>query len=540
MNITRFAIEKNRVTAVALILIVIAGFMIFRAMPRAEDPGFIIRTALVLTYFPGASPERVEMLVTDKLEKAIKEMAEMDFVTSESKTGVSVVYVNIKESYTEMRPIWDSLRRKVERVKEELPDGVIGPFVDDEFGDVFGTIITITGEGFNYAELKEIADNVRDELLLIEEVGKVHIFGTQEERIFVEYNNARLAELGLSAYQLINILQSQNIIIPGGDVATDQERIILEPSGSFETVEEIKRTLINIPGRSDLISLEDLAFIYRGYIDPPKSLTHSSGLQALALAINMREWGNIIVLGEKVKELVERLQGVYPIGIEFDMVAFQPEHVDKKVKDFTRNLMQAVAIVILVMLFTLRLRTGLVVAALVPMAMIMSIMVMSIFNIGLNQMSLASLIIALGMLVDNAIVMSESIMVQMTAGKKAIDAAIDSASELRIPMITSSLTTAAAFLPIFLAESDVGEYTAPLFKVVTITLLCSWVLALTMTPMLCVRFIKVKAKTGEYPYNTKFYDKYRRFLLSLLKRPLITLLAAYLHSLISTTSNNLH
>lgn len=518
MNIARAAIEKNRITAFALVFIILAGLMTFQNMPRAEDPGFIIRVALILTYFPGAAPERVEMLITDKLEKAIQEMPELDFVQSESTTGLSILYVFVKQNYREMRPIWDSLRRKVDRVKGELPDGVIGPLVNDEFGDVFGTIITITGEDFSYTELKEVADEVRDELLLIEEIAKVDIYGAQEERIFVEYKDSRLAEVGLSASQLIGILQSQNIVIPGGDITTGEEKIVLEPSGSFESIRDLKRTLINIPGRRDLIYLEDLTRVYRGYIDPPQSIVLSSGRRALALAINLREGGNIITLGKEVKELVGRLQGFYPIGMEFDIVAFQPDDVARKVGDFTGSLLQAIGIVVLVMLITLGLRTGLIVASIVPMAMIISIFVMSIFNIGLDQMSLASLMIALGLLVDNAIVMSESIMVEISAGKKPIDAAIESATELRWPLLIGSLTTAAAFLPIFLADSDVGEYTAPLFKVVTITLLCSWILAETVTPMFCVYFVKVKKKAVQY--DTKFYAFYRKFLISLLRRPI--------------------
>jgi multidrug efflux pump subunit AcrB len=523
MSMTSAAIEKNRVTVVFLILILIAGLMAFRVMPRAEDPGFVIRAAMVLTYFPGASPERVEMLVSDKLEKAIQEMPELDYVTSESTTGVSVVVVFIKESYTEMRPIWDNLRRKMERVKSELPEGVIGPLVNDEFGDVFGTVVTVTGEGYTYAELKEVADDVRDELLLIEEVAKVDIHGAQDEHIFVEYNDARLAEVGLSAGQLVGILESQNIVIPGGDVTTGLERIVLEPTGSFGSVEDLRQTLVTVPGRQDLIYLEDLADVYRGYVDPPSSIVRSSGKPALALAVNLREGGNILVLGEKVRSTIDRLRTVYPIGLEFDFVAFQPDAVEGKVNDFLGSLVQAVAIVLVVMLITLGIRTGLVVASLVPMAMIMSILIMSFFKIGIDQMSLAALIIALGMLVDNAIVMSESIMVQMRSGKKAVAAAIDSAKELRTPMLTSSLTTAAAFLPIFLAESGVGEYTAPLFKVVTITLLSSWVLALTMTPLLSTRFLKVKPAPEGNPYDTRFYRRYRSVLLALLRHRALTI-----------------
>jgi multidrug efflux pump subunit AcrB len=528
MNITKAAIEKNRVTSVTLIIIFLSGIGVFRTMPRAEDPGFIIRTALVLTYFPGGSPERVEQLVTDKLEKAIQEMPEIDFIFSESKTGASVIFVNMKESYTKMRPIWDSLRRKVNRASEELPEGVIGPIVNDEFGDVFGTIVSIMGDGYSYAELKEIADEVRDELLLIEEVAKVDIVGEQEERIFVEYNNARLAEVGISAGQLMQILKSQNIVIPGGKIITEREQIVLEPTGNFESIDDLRQTLISIPGRRDLLTLGDFAHIYRGYIDPPLSVMHSSGISALGLAMSLREGGNIIILGEKVNQLMERVKSKYPYGVEFDFVAFQPKNVDNKVREFVSNLLQAIGIVLLVMLITLGVRTGLVVASLVPMAMIMSVLVMSFFKIGLDQMSLASLIIALGMLVDNAIVMSESIMVQMSGGKKAIDAAIDSARELRIPLLISSLTTAAAFLPIVLAESNVGEYTAPLFKVVTITLLSSWVLSLTMTPLFCVLFLRVKKRTSESPYSSKFYLKYRNILITLLRHPYLSIAGIFI------------
>lgn len=526
MDITKAAIEKNRVTMVALLVVFIAGVGAYNSLSRAEDPGFIVRTAQVQTIFPGASPERVEQLVTDKLEKAIQEMPEIDFLTSTSKSGMSVIMVNILPTYTEMRPIWDNLRRKVDKVRSDLPDEVIGPTVNDEFGDVFGTIITLTGDGFSYAELKEIADQSRTELLHIREVAKVEIFGIQEERIFVEYNNARLAELGISPFQLSSILESRNIIIPGGQIYTSSEQIVLEPTGNFDSIEELKKTVIKLPQSDKVLYLGDLANIYRDYIDPPKSKVHYDGKPSLALAISLREGGNIIDLGEEVIKQVERFRESYPIGVEFDLVSFQPIHVDKKVSEFVGSLFQAIAIVLAIMLLFLGIRTGLVVASLIPMAMIMAILVMSFFNIGLDQMSLASLIIALGMLVDNAIVMSESIMVQMSEGKKAIPAAIDSANELKIPLLTSSLTTAAAFLPIFLAESNTGEYTAPLFKVVTITLICSWLLSLTMTPLFCVKFLKIKVSKAETSFNSRFYNKYRSLLLSLLKNRTYTVVAA--------------
>jgi multidrug efflux pump subunit AcrB len=520
MNITRLAIEKNRVTGVALLVIAAAGIAAYFSAPRAEDPGFIIRMATVFTAYPGAGPERVEQLVTDKLEKAIQEIPELDFVFSESKTGASVIFVNIEERYRHMRPIWDKLRRKVEKARAELPaTGIIGPVVNDEFGDVFGILINLTGDGFSYRELKEVADEVRNEFLLLDLVAKVEIYGAQEERIFVEYSNARLAEIGLSPLQLRSVLEAQNIIIPGGAVSTEFEKITLEPSGNFETVEDVKRTVIQLPGRADLVFLEDVADVYRGYIDPPETKARASGVPGLVLAISMREGGNIIQLGEEVRSALARIEAFYPIGVEFDIVQFQPDAVDQKISDFIGNLLQAIAIVCVVMLLFLGIRTGLVVASLIPMAMLMALMVMGLLDIGLDQMSIASLIIALGMLVDNAIVMSESIMVQMEEGKPPVQAAVDSARELRIPLLTSSATTAAAFLVIFLAESSTGEYTAPLFKVVTITLLSSWILALTMIPLLSAKFLRVKKERSAESFDTPAYRRYRGLLLTLLRRP---------------------
>ena len=513
MSLTKTAIERNRVTLMVLTVIFFAGIQAFFSLPRAEDPDFIIRVAQVITYFSGASPERVEQLVTDKLEKAIQEMPELDFVQSESKTGVSILIVSILERYEDMRPIWDKLRRKIEDARTELPEDVRGPFVNDEFGDVFGTIVTLTGEGYSYAELEDIAEDVRDEVLLIPEVAKVEIYGAQEERIFVEYNNARLAELGVSPFQLQQLLASQNIIFPGGDVRTSHEEIVLEPSGNFESVEELRSTVIRLPGREDLMYLGDLANVSRGYIDPPRTKTHASGTEGLALAVSLREGGNITVLGEKIEALISDLQAQFPYGITFDFAALQSFHVNRKVDDFVGNLFQAILLVLVVMLVSLGLRTGFVVAALVPMAMIMALLIMSFLGIGLDQMSLAALIISLGMLVDNAIVMSESIMVQMAAGKTPVDAALESARELQVPLLTSSATTVAAFLPIYLAESATGEYVAPLFKLVAITLFSSWVLALTMTPLLCVKFLRVKASPEKDGFDSRFYRIYRRLLL---------------------------
>ena len=398
--------------------------------------------------------------------------------------------------------------------------------MDDEFGDVFGTILTLTGDGYTYAELRDIAQEVRGELLRIEDVSKVEIHGLQEERIFVEYDNARLAELGLSPKGLEQILESQNVIQPGGHVNTGDERISLEPSGNFESVEDLRRSIIRLPDSSGLVHLEDIAVIERGTIDPPSSMTRASGERALALAVAMREGGNIIGLGEEIQALVDRLNRLYPIGLDFEIVAFQPDVVRKKIDDFGSNLLQAIVIVAGVMLVTLGLRTGLVVSALIPTTMLATLLVMQMAGIGMDQMSLAALIIALGMLVDNAIVVSESIMVRMAAGQPGREAAIEAAAELRVPLLTSSLTTAAAFLPIYLAEKEVGEYCAPIFLVVAIALLASWLLALTMITLLCSVVLKAPEEPQTESYDGLFAKLYRGVLVGCLRVPVLPLVAA--------------
>lgn len=506
-----------------LLVIILAGFSAYQKMPKDYDPGFILRTAQIITYFPGASPERVELLVSDKIERVIQELPELDFVKSESRTGISIISANIKESYKHLRPIWDNLRRKVDAVQEELPNEAMTSVVNDEFGDVYGIVIGLTAEGYSYHDMKKIADQVKDELLRLPESAKVDVFGEQEEHVFIEYNNAKLAKLGISPSQLSEQLASRNIVIPGGSIDIGSEKIALEPTGNFESSDDIGKTIIQIPGSDGVQYLRDLVTVSRGYVDPAKSKVSLNGVPALSIAVAMRTGGNNILLGQQVKELLTRLTAAYPIGVDFELVSFLPKDVEKKVDDFASNLIQAVVIVTLVMLLSLGIRTGFIVAVLIPSSMIFGILVMSALNIGIDQISLAALIIALGMLVDNGIVMSENIMVQMANGKKSIDAAIDSANELKIPLLTSSLTTAAAFLPIFLAESTTGEYTASLFKVVTITLLCSWILSMTVIPMLCVYFMKVSNK--QQSFDTTFYNRYRSTLYSFIRFRWLTLSA---------------
>jgi len=520
VNLTSAAIDYDRFTLTIVALVVVAGIFAFQSLPKAQDPGFIVRTAVITTRFPGASPERVELLVTDKIEKKIQEMPEIDSITSESRTGISLIYANFKESYKIMRPIFDDLRRKVDTVTPDLPQGALIPEVNDEFGDVFGSVYTLSGDGFSYADLKIVADELRDELLKEPDIAKVSIHGEQQEVIFVEYNNARLAELGLSPQQLSASLASVNILSSGGDIVSGRERIALEPTGNFESLDDLQRTVIQIPGGA-LVYLEDIANVYRGYKDPPKSMSRVNGEPTLAIAVSMRKGGDILKLGERLNVLMPELVSQYPWGIKIDKVWFQADLVENVVNSFSSSLGQAILIVILVMIAFLGLRTGLVVGSLIPTTIIASFFTMQIFDITVNQISLTALIIALGLLVDNAIVIVESIIVKREHGQDAVTAAIESGKELKTPLLISSLTTAVAFMPIAMAKSAVGEYTADIFYVVGIALISSWILAMTFVPMLTTVTLKIQPSksNGDDPFAGRWYTFYRSLLTASLRCP---------------------
>ena len=521
MDITSFALRKDKVTIVFTLLLFIYGIISFMDLPRAKDPGFIIRTATVVTYFPGASAKRVEQLVTDKLEKNIQEMPEIDFIKSTSKSGVSIIFVNILEKHKQMRPIWDSLRRKVDNGKRELPSGVSSPIVNDEFGDVYGTLISISSDGLSPKELEDIADDTKDVFLRLEDVAKINILGIQPQRVHIEFDNSKLASLNLSASYLKTILESKNIVLSGGSIKVDSSRLSIEPSGNYNNLKEIENTLIPL-NTNESIYLKDLALVSYAYKDPSSYLVNKDGKNSLVLAISMKKDGDIISLGKKIDEIELKVQSKLPLGVKLDRLFNEPKIVDNIISNFVSNLLQAMALVIIVMLLSLGLRSGLIVAVLIPMSILTSFTIMSIFDIWLDQVSLAALIISLGLLVDSAIVMSESIMVLMQRGKSVVEASIQSAKELRVPLLTSALTTSAAFLPIFLAKSMTGEYTASIFKVVTIVLLSSWFLALTLTPVLSKYFMKKDIK--KVKEESFIYQSYRKFLELILNFRLITII----------------
>ncbi|MEN8264418.1 MAG: efflux RND transporter permease subunit [Nitrospirota bacterium] len=525
--LTKFAIKNNVLTISIIAVLVILGLSVFNSMPRDDMPPFLIRYVSIVTSFPGAGPERVENLVTDKIEEVVQEIPEIDYITSESRTGISIVNVSIKESEFNLRPIFDDIRRKVEDMEHILPEGT-NVVIKDEMGDVFGIIVGLTADGYSHAEMKEIADDIRDGLIKLPDAAKVEISGEQEERVYIEFDEARLADLGLTKQKLQGLITETNIVFPGGDIKVGDRRIILEPTGSFESVEDLRNIIVSSTG-GEIIRLGDVTNIYRGYIDPRESINKINGRPGLAIAINLKEGGNIIQLGEQVDRRLNEYRAIYPHGVEIERVASQDFKVDKSVKDFINNLVQAVIVVLVVMLLFLGLRTGLVVASLIPVTIVMTLLIMSLMEVGLNKVTLASLIIALGMLVDNAIVMSESIMVKMEQGVTAFDAAVESSKELIIPLLVSSLTTSAAFMAFFLADSVMAEIMGNIFVVVSIALLSSWLLSLTMITLFCVYAIKINKSENKKPdIFERIGVSYRKFLILNLKKSYILISAIVL------------
>ena len=502
MNLAKFSIDKNRITFMVLATIIIMGLAMYPSLSRDSMPPYTVRVATVVSQFPGAGPERVEQLVTDKIEKLAQELPELKEVSSTSRSGLSVVNVTLKDEVAaqKMQAVWDRLRRKLNAL-QGLPQGVTPSLNDDGVGDVYGIVVGLTSDGYSYAEMKTYADDIKDALIKIPDAAKVEMGGEQEERIFVEFDNSRLKEYGLSASKLQQSIASTNILNSGGQVNLGDERIILEPTGNFNSVDDIKNMLISVGNdtSSQLVKLGDITAVSQGYIDPPTQKIRINGKDAISLHVNLKENANVIALGEEVDAVVNTWKQKLPIGLELTRVSSLDSYIDVKVSDFIVNLMQSIAIVLLVMLIFLGVRTGLVIASLIPIVTIMTLMIMGVIKMGLNQVTLAALIMALGMLVDNAIVVAETIMVKMEQGVQKKQAAIEAFSELWMPLLISTLTTSAAFLAFYLSPTTMGDIVGPIFVVITIALMSSWIIALTVITLFCYLFLKVKPKHERKP-----------------------------------------
>ncbi|WP_419786645.1 efflux RND transporter permease subunit [Pseudodesulfovibrio sp.] len=515
MNPAKWCITNNRTSIIIFLLIAMSGVMTFFSIPKDEDPDFTIRTAVITTVFPGASPKRVEELVTDKLEERIREISAVKNVESQSMSGFSIVKVEFEDHIKDMDPYWQKLRNKVDDAAPDLPEEAQTPIVNDEFGDVFGIVVAITGDGFSYRELKDAADDVRDQLLKVDGVGKVERWGVQAERIFVDFTNSRMAAAGVSPFALAQMIDHQNTIQPSGSSLLGPERIIIEPTGEFNGVEDIHSIAIRPPNQKTSVRLADVTNISRGFADPPSTMTRYNGKPGLILAVSMADGGNITELGKRITKKLNEIRSNLYIGLDADVLVFQPDYVNTAIRDFMINLLESFGFVVVIILAFAGLRTGLIAGSLVPMAMLGCIALMPSFGVGLQRISIASLIISLGILVDNGVVVSESILVRLASGQDRMKAVTGAVSELWMPLLAASLTTIFAFLPIPLADKPVGEFCQSLFIVVSLTLGCSWALSMTMVPMLC--YYLLKPKVVVQTYASRLYRIYRSMLVWSLK-----------------------
>ncbi len=510
MNLTSLTLNNNRIAIIALLIIAAVGIGNYFDLSRDSMPPYTIRIASVVTRFPGADPQKVENLVTDKLEEAIREMADVKTLESESRTGLSVITVKLKDRVNadELQPIWDELKDKVNDVKPFLPQSVMGPIVKDkDVGTVFGIILGVSGDGVPYNVMEDYAEEIRNKLLLLPDAAKVKYGGIQEERIIIEFDDQQLSRYGLNVGRLKGIIAATNILYPGGEINVGNKRITLDPTGNFESIEDLKRTLI--PTKTGAtIFLEDITHIYQDYITPKEKIVKINGEDAISLFISLKEGANIVRLGEGVQKLIPEINASLPIGIELVRMASQDEIVNQQVNGFLVSLMQSIVIVLVVMLLFLGFRTGSLVATLVPMVILSTFFFMNLFDLGLNKVSLAALIISLGLFVDNGIVMSESILLRVEKGDSTFKAAVESCRILMVPLLISTLTTSSAFLSFALAETPMGEMASPLFSVVSISLLSSWVLTFTFIPLLAIVMIKVKDTKEEEPgFIDRMMDK---------------------------------
>ena len=514
LNLSAWALAHQQLVLYFIVALLISGVIAYGNLGQAEDPDFTIKVVVINTLWPGASAEEVELQITEKLEKKLQETPWLDHVRSFSRPGQSMIFVLLKD-YTppkEVPEVWYQVRKKLGDIRHTLPRGAQGPFINDEFGDTFGTVYAFTADGFSYAQMKEYAEAARKEMLRIPNIAKVELLGEQAEKVYIEISHKKLATLGIEPLLIFNILDSQNSMTPAGSVDTASDRIYLRVSGDFDSVESIRE--IGIRANNRQFRLGDIARVYRGYADPPSLKMRYQGQEAIGLAVSMAKGGDIIELGNQLAPAIARIRENLPVGLELHSVADQPTVVKRSVREFMRTLMEAVAIVLLVSFIALGFRTGVVVALCIPLTLAVTFLLMKLLGIDLQRISLGALIIALGLLVDDAIIAVEMMVNKMEQGWDRIRAASFAYTSTAFPMLTGTLVTAVGFLPVGFAKSSAGEYTFSIFAVVTIALLISWVVAVIFTPYIGYKILpnyKVHPDAHEdAAYQKKFYLIFRR------------------------------
>ncbi|WP_041953770.1 efflux RND transporter permease subunit VmeI [Vibrio parahaemolyticus] len=528
-GIAAYFIRNRVISWMVSLIFLIGGIAAFFGLGRLEDPAFTIKDAMVVTSYPGATPQQVEEEVTYPLEKAIQQLTYVDEVNSISNRGLSQITVTMKNNYgpDDLPQIWDELRRKVNDLKVTLPPGVNEPQVIDDFGDVYGILLAVTGDGYSYKELLDYVDYLRRELELVDGVSKVSVSGQQQEQVFIEVSMKKLSSIGLSPNTVFNLLSTQNIVSDAGAIRIGDEYIRIQPTGEFQSVDELGDLLITESGAQGLIFLKDVAEIKRGYVEVPSNIINFNGSLALNVGVSFAQGVNVVEVGKAFDRRLAELKYQQPVGVEISEIYSQPKEVDKSVSGFVISLAQAVGIVIIVLLFFMGLRSGLLIGLILLLTVLGTFIFMKYLAIDLQRISLGALVIALGMLVDNAIVVVEGILIGTQKGRTRLQAATDIVTQAKWPLLGATVIAVTAFAPIGLSEDSTGEYCGTLFTVLLISLMLSWFTAISLTPFFADIFFKgQKIKQGEGeendPYNGIIFVAYKKFLEFCMRRAWLT------------------
>ena len=522
-NLSRWALEHQPLVRYLLVVLLLGGTLAYFKLGQDEDPPFTFRAMAIRLVWPGASAEQVAEQVVDKLEKKLQEVPYVEKISSYSKPAEALILVQLRDSSPpkEVSNSWYQARKKINDIRHTLPAGVQGPFFNDEFGDTFGTIYAISADGFSLEEQRRYAEFVRQQMLRVPNVSKVDLFGVQEEKIYIEFSHRKFAQLGISFQNVMEQLNARNVVESAGVLVTPSDNMQVRVTGQFFSIEDLKQLELRTNGNT--IKLDDFARIKRSYLDPPREKMRFNGKEVIGVGISMSRGGDIIQLGQAIQELSEHLKNQLPLGIELHQVQNQPESVSRSVNEFVRVLIEAVTIVLAVSFIALGLHTrpwridiwpGLVVGLTIPLVMAITFLFMSALDIGLHKISLGALIIALGLLVDDAIIAVEMMVRKLEEGYSRFEAGTYVWDHTALPMLTGTLITAAGFLPVGLAKSAAGEYTFSIFAVTTIALVISWFAAVISTPYLGYWLLKTKSKIGQGEsthelFNTPFYTRFR-------------------------------
>jgi len=535
MNLTEFAIKNSRTIILLQIIIVSVGIMIFPIYPKLEDPPITVREAIVTAYYPGMPAEKVERLITRPIEESIRTMGLVDNIykssakiKSTSKFGECIVHMSVKDAYPakDLPKAWKLLRNKMHDMERKLPKGTIGPIVNDEFGDTAVATIALMADGFSLADMEEVARDTREKLITLPGILKIDLYGVQEQTIYLYFSNAKLAELGLDTDRIREILQNQNVMLASGDLDINGNSYILEPSGRFKTLDDVKNMLISL-GNGKTIKLGNIAKVESSYIDPPYQPVYYNGTQCILLSICLLKGVDAVGFGEKLKNKIKAIQKSLPMGFNFEYATYQPELIDKAVKGMVINVIESLLIVLVVVILLLGFRTGMIVGSFIPLVMLTGLISMAFMGVEMQRMSLAAMIIALGMLVDNGICVAEEITTRMQMGLPRKEAVLQTGKLLSVPLLTSTLTTVLAFCPMFLQDGGAGDYTRSLGSVIAVLLLASWFLSMTSTASACNWFMKIEPlpKDAADPYAGKFYQIYKGILIWMLDHRFLVITA---------------